>query len=116
MAVFFPTKLIAGWVVSSLKPKQLSATVVVKATYCLKPGAAPEPIEDSDERDAPVPEQFSGDRYADDDPAKALLYPGDFARSSLARTCWCWPTPTPRAGRQSGSCASPSMSARGARL
>jgi uncharacterized protein YjbI with pentapeptide repeats len=79
MAVFFPNSLIAAWVASSLKPKQLSATFVVKATYRLKNGAAPEVIEDSDELDAPKPESFSGDRYADDDPTKQLLYGGDFA-------------------------------------
>lgn len=60
-----------GWLVSSFRGRQLAATFVVKATYQLKQGAALEPAEE--------PELLSGDRYQDDDAAKALIYPSDFA-------------------------------------
>ena len=63
--------LSVGWLVSQIKPPQRSATFCVKGTFRLQPG---QPAAWADE-----PEQLSGDRFADDDPQKALYYPSDFA-------------------------------------
>lgn len=58
-----------GWAVAGLEAGQLSACFAVKGTYQLKPNQAAVP--------APEADQLSGDRYVDDDAAKALYYPGD---------------------------------------
>src|SRR5262245_27171924 len=63
--------LAIGWIVSGIRPPQLSATFIAKLACKLKHGAAATREE--------KPEQLSGDRHDEDDPAKSLLYASDFA-------------------------------------
>lgn len=57
------------WMTGKLEPPAWSATFIVKAGFRLRPGAAPEPLEE--------PLDVSGDVFEGDDPARALLYPSD---------------------------------------
>src|SRR5437867_3918392 len=70
MRVFTDQPLSLGWMVGKVHFPQLSATFIVKGTYSI---AADARLTASDE-----PDVLSGDKYAQDDPAKSLLYPADF--------------------------------------
>jgi uncharacterized protein YjbI with pentapeptide repeats len=63
--------LSVGWTVHSFKRGKLSACFTVKSAYQLQNGKAPLPIKKT--------EPLSGDLHTDDDPAKSLVYPSDFA-------------------------------------
>jgi uncharacterized protein YjbI with pentapeptide repeats len=70
MKIVNETLLALGWRAWKIQPPQWSATFFLKGAFTLRPG---EPAW----MDEPLP--LSGDTYADDDLAKALLYPTDFA-------------------------------------
>jgi uncharacterized protein YjbI with pentapeptide repeats len=65
------TPLVLGWMVGKIAPPQWTATFVLKGTFALRSGEvaawADEPL------------LLSGDSYIDDDRAKELRYPSDFA-------------------------------------
>jgi uncharacterized protein YjbI with pentapeptide repeats len=63
----------ACWFVGRVPPHRLSATFLVKGTFRLRHGQTVEPLP-FDEQEDPT-----GDVFRDDDPARALLYPSDFA-------------------------------------
>lgn len=70
-----------GTKLTSLEPKQLSMTTVVRAVFRLRPGAPVAPIE------SPIDQGFlSGDRFHDDDEERVgeLLFADDFADLKLA--------------------------------
>jgi uncharacterized protein YjbI with pentapeptide repeats len=62
-----------GWIVGRVPPHELSATLFVKGTFRLQPGAAATPLPEGEQQ------ELAGDVHADDDPENLLLYPSDFA-------------------------------------
>ncbi|MBI2900523.1 MAG: DUF2169 domain-containing protein [Planctomycetes bacterium] len=71
MNVLNDSGLTVGWVVGKVPPCALSATLLVKGTFDLKPGAPAVA--------APKQDLLSGERHDNDDPAKPVRYPSDFA-------------------------------------
>lgn len=78
-----------GWFLGRVPPHALSATVFVKGTFRIQPGASAAPL--------PAEEQphASGDVHRDEDPARSVLYSTDFAmykpRTDLLLTGVCHP-------------------------
>lgn len=74
MKVSNPTPLTLGWIVGKVRPPQWSATFILKGQFKLSPNT----LAWSDE-----PPVLSGDVHVDDDRAKPLLVPSDFAPQKL---------------------------------
>ncbi len=63
----------AGWLIGSVPPHKLCATLIVKGTFRLKPGAPAEPLPEDDQP------HLTGDTHVDEDVARPLIYASDFA-------------------------------------
>lgn len=71
MRVINQSGLSIGWCVGRVPPHRLTATCIVKGTYALKHGGTAEPLKEQP--------SLCADLHEGDDPARALIYPGDFA-------------------------------------
>jgi uncharacterized protein YjbI with pentapeptide repeats len=70
MEIVRDTPLEVGWLTTAIRPPEMSMLVVVKATFVLGDGVATL---------APAQDPVSGELYWEDDPARSVRYPSDFA-------------------------------------
>src|SRR5262245_3245486 len=71
MRVLTDNSVAVGWIVGKIQPPQWAATFIVKGTYHLRRNESAAGAEE--------PELLVGDIHQDDDPARSLRYPSDFA-------------------------------------
>lgn len=71
MRVLNESGFVPGWCVGRVAPHAVSATLIVKGTFRLRPDAAAEAD--------PEQEPLSGDVHEEEDPERPLRYPSDFA-------------------------------------